>query len=301
MKQVVLLGIFSLLCINSLWSQVVTGHRFIASGSGMDKIVIVDSKEQIEWSYPFQGECNDVSLLSDSTILFSYRHGARLVNLKKETLWEYKAAKGTEVQSASPLSRKRFLIMQNGQPAKLMEIDRKGHIRRKLHLPTLANHPHAQFRNVRKTKAGTYLVGYFKGDKVVEFDKKGNSIDSLTVRGNNFCALRLENGGTMVACGDAHRLVEYDKNGKEIWSIEENELPNHPLRFVAGIQVLQNGNIIVCNWGGHGHNGGQAQVFEVTRDKQVLWEVKDWINLGQISTIQLLDEPGKMEKGELIR
>ena len=276
-------------------------HRFIASGSGMDKIIIVNYDGEIEWSYSFKGECNDVSMLSDSTILFSFKYGARLINLKKETLWEYTAEKGTEVQSASPLSKKRFLIMQNGEPAKLMEINRKGRIRHELHLPTLAKHPHAQFRNVRKTKTGTYLVGYFKGDKAVEFTHEGKALQTIEAKGNNFCSLRTDKGHTLVACGDAHQLLEFDADGKEVWRLDEHELPDHPLRFVAGLQVLRNGNIVVCNWGGHGHIGEQAQVFEITRDKKVVWEVNDLKNTGSISTIQILDEPGKMEKGTLIR
>lgn len=276
-------------------------HRFLACGSGMKQIVIVDQQGHIEWSYPIEGECNDVSMLSDSTILYSYKHGARLISLQKETLWEYKAEADTEVQSASPLSKKRFLIMQNGTPAKLMEIDRKGRIRKTIKVETVARHPHGQFRNVRKTKAGTYLVGYFKGDKVVELNKKGDVIRTIPVKGNNFCSLRLDNGNTVVACGDNHRIVEVNPAGQIVWSLEKDELPTHPLRFVAGLQVLQNGNMVVCNWGGHGHKGEQAQIFEITRDKQVVWQVSDWANLGQISTLQLLDEPGRMEKGELIR
>ena len=282
-------------------AQEIVSHRFLASGSGMKQIVIVDRTGEIEWSYPFEGECNDVSMLSDSTILFSYRHGARLINLQKETLWEYKGEEHTEVQSASPLSRKRFLVMQNGNPAKLMEIDRKGRIRKTIQLPTVARHPHGQFRNVRKTKSGTYLVGYFNGDKVVEFDGNGIPIRTIPIKGNNFCTLRLANGNTLIACGDQHRLVEVDPEGAVVWCLEKEELPRHPLRFVAGLQVLQNGNIVVCNWGGHGHKGEQAQIFEITRDKQVVWQMDDWKNLGQISTIQILNEPGRMEKGELLR
>jgi outer membrane protein assembly factor BamB len=298
MKQLILTGVCAWLMATVAMAQ---GHRFIASGSGMKHIVIVDDEGKVEWRYPFKGECNDLSMLSDSTILFSYREGARLINLKKETLWEYKGKKGTEVQSASPVSKNRFLIVQNGTPAYAMEIDRKGRIRKKFELPTLAKHPHAQFRNIRKTNKGTYLVGYFKGDRVAEFNDKGEEIKRFSVKGNNFSSVRLPNGHTLVGCGDNHRMVELDKEGNEVWTLEENDIPNHPLRFVSAMQVRENGNIVVTNWGGHGHNGGQAQVFEITRDKKVVWEINDWKNLGQISTIQMLDEPGRMEKGELTR
>ena len=265
-------------------------HRFIAAGSGMKNIVIVDREGNIEWEYSSGKECNDVSLLSDNTVLFSCRTGAKLVSLQKEVLWEYKGEEGTEVQSASMLKNGNILIIQNGDPAKLMEINRKGRVKRELIIPTSMKNPHAQFRNIRKTKEGTYLVGYFKEGKVCEFDTKGKIIRTIPAQGNLFSAIRLPDGNTLIPCGDGHRLIEVDKNDNEVWTIEENEIPGHPLRFVAGVQRLPNGNTIVCNWGGHGYKIGQAQVFEITRDKKVVWEVNDWEKFKTISSIQILDE-----------
>jgi hypothetical protein len=276
-------------------------HRFIASGSGMKKIVIVNKKGNIEWEYPSGQECNDVSLLSDSTVLFSYRTGAKLVSLDKEILWEYKGKEGTEVQSASMLRNGNILIIQNGTPAKLMEINQKGKIKRSLIIPTKKKNPHAQFRNIRKTRQGTYLVGYFRENKVCEFNKKGEIIRTIPVKGNAFSSVRLPNGNTLIACGDAHRLIEVDENNREVWTVEENEIPGHPLRFVANVHRLPNGNTVICNWGGHGHKKEQPQVFEITKDKKVVWEVNDWEKLWTISTLQILDIDGDMEKGELLR
>ncbi|MGQ7870425.1 beta-propeller domain-containing protein [Sunxiuqinia sp. sy24] len=276
-------------------------HRFIASGSGMKNIVIANEQGDIEWSYPAGKECNDVSLLSDSTILFSCSTGAKLVSLQKEVLWEYKGAPNTEVQSASMLRNGNILIIQNGTPALLKEINRKGKIKRELIIPTSMKNPHAQFRNIRQTPDKTYLVGYFRENKVCEFDRKGNIIRTIPIKGNAFASIRLSNGNTLIACGDGHRLIEIDKEGNEVWTVEENEIPDHPLRFVANVQRLPNGNTVICNWGGHGHKNGQAQVFEITRDKKVVWEVNDWARLGMISTLQILDVEGKMEHGDLFR
>lgn len=298
MKLFTILGILCIV-INIQGQEI--KHRFIASGSGMKEIVIVDKEGNVEWAYPSGKECNDVSMLSDSTILFSCQTGAKLVNLDKEILWEYKGEPKTEVQSASMLKNGNVLIIQNGTPAKLMEISLKGKIKKELIIPTTKKHPHAQFRNIRKTNEGTYLIGYFSENKVCEFDKKGNIIRTIPMKGNAFSSVRLENGNTLIACGDGHRLIEVDKNNKEIWTLEENELPGYPLRFVANVQRLPNGNTIVCNWGGHGHRNNQAQVFEVTRDKQVVWEVSDWSKFSTISTLQILEGEGRMERGELYR
>jgi hypothetical protein len=298
LKQITILS-FLLISLTTFGQEV--KHRFIASGSGMKEIVIVDENGDIEWSYPSGKECNDVSMLSDSTILFSCRTGAKMVNLNKEVLWEYKGEPKTEVQSASMLKNGRILIIQNGTPAKLMEISKKGKVKKQLIIPTTKENPHAQFRNIRKTGKGTYLIGYFSENKVCEFDKSGKIIRTIPMKGNAFSSVRLENGNTLIACGDGHRLIEVDKNNKEVWTLEENEIPGHPLRFVANIHRLPNGNTVICNWGGHGHRNGQAQIFEITRDKKVVWEVSDWDKFKTISTLQILDVEGRMEKGELYR
>ena len=58
--------------------------------------------------------------------------------------------------------------------------------------------------------------------------------------------------------------------------VKENDLPGNPLRFVAGLQRLPNGNTLICNWGGHGFIGQQPQICEITRDKQVVGEIYDF-------------------------
>jgi hypothetical protein len=44
-----------------------------------------------------------------------------------------------------------------------------------------------------------------------------------------------------------------------------------------------------------------VQITEVTPAKRVVWALPDWKTLGPASAIQLLDEPGVPEKGDLQR
>jgi hypothetical protein len=46
-----------------------------------------------------------------------------------------------------------------------------------------------------------------------------------------------------------------------------------------------------------------VQVLEVTPEKKVVWAMSEWKNpdLGPASSIQLLDEPGAAENGDLQR
>jgi hypothetical protein len=96
-------------------------------------------------------------------------------------------------------------------------------------------------------------------------------------------------------------VIEVDPQDKVVWSLDENDLPGNPLRFVAGIQRLPNGNTVVCNWGGHGHVGQQPEVVEVTPDKKVVWQVDDYKTFKTISGIQILDVKGDVTQGEIPR
>jgi hypothetical protein len=74
-----------------------------------------------------------------------------------------------------------------------------------------------------------------------------------------------------------------------------------PIRDAAGFQRLPNGNTVLCNWGGHGHVGKQAQIIEITPDKKVVWQVFDNEKFLTPLHIQLLDVQGDPARGQLCR
>jgi hypothetical protein len=84
--------------------------------------------------------------------------------------------------------------------------------------------------------------------------------------------------------------VEYDAAEKMVWELNERDLPGNPLRLMAGCQRLANGNTLFCNYLGHGHVGQQPMVFEVTREKKVVWECADHAHFKTINQIFDLDE-----------
>ena len=167
-------------------------------------------------------------------------------------------------------------------------------------LQTTAANPHARMRKARKTKNGTYLVGQYADAVIREYDGDGKIIREYKQK-NAFGASRLPNGNLLLSTGDAHTIKEIDPDDKVVWQIDENELPGNPLRFVAGLQRLPNGNTLVCNWGGHGHIGKQPQVFEVTRDKKVVGELFDYKRFKTISGVYALDVKGDPSKFEIMR
>lgn len=274
-------------------------HPFVCTDNGHNKVFIVSADGRIEWEYPAPGG-QDVWRLPNGNILFSHVGGAREVSRDKKVVWEYKAPEGTEVHSCQPLSNGRVLVCENGT-SRLIEVDRRGRIRKEVKLKTSVTDVHTQFRIARKLPNGRYLVAFVGENLVRELDDRGRVVRTIQTPGNVFVAVRLPNGNTLIACGDGHRLIEVDAQDRVVWQIEENELPGHPLRFVAGVQRLPNGNTVVCNWGGHGHIGQQPVVFEVTRDKKVVWQVDDHRQFRTISSIQLLDVSGNVRKGQILR
>ena len=99
-------------------------------------------------------------------------------------------------------------------------------------------------------------------------------------------------GNTMIAGGNNNRVLEVDADGKVVWSIGHDELPGIRLAWVTTLQLLPNGNLIVGNC----HAGPDSpQLFEVTRDKKVVWTFKDHRAFGNdVAAAQVLDVKGKV-------
>ena len=85
-------------------------------------------------------------------------------------------------------------------------------------------------------------------------------------------------------------MLEVTPSGKIVWSIDHDELPGITLAWVTTLHVLPNGNLIVGNC----HAGpDNPQLFEVTRDKKVVWTFKDFKTFGNsTAAAQVLDLKG---------
>lgn len=273
---------------------------FLCSDNVGKRILRISAAGQIEWEHP-AAHPQDVWVLPSGNVLFSHVRGAIEVtpDAAKRIVWEYKSPEKTEVHSCQPLADGAVLIAECGT-SRFIEVGRDGAIRKELKIATTSG-LHRQFRIVRKLANGHYLAA-LNGEKLVrEYDADGKVLRTIAVPGDPYLALRLPNGNTLISCGDGHKVIEVDPQDKVVWELGENDLPGVPIRFAAGLQRLPNGNTVVANWGGHGHLGEQPQVVEVTPDKKVVWQVNDWKQWKTISGIQVLDVPGDVTKGEVLR
>ena len=101
--------------------------------------------------------------------------------------------------------------------------------------------------------------------------------------------MRLKNGNTLIGGGNNNRVLEVNPKGEIVWSLGQKELPGITLAWVTTVHTLPNGNVIV----GNTHAGSDnPQVFEVTRDKKVVWTFNDQKTFGNnLAAVQVLGLP----------
>jgi hypothetical protein len=290
---------------------------------------------KVEWTYSIptplmvygksqMAELGDCTRFSNGDILFSYRWGASIVTPQKKIIWDYRAAPNTEIHSAQPAGKNRVLLAQNGAPTKLFLINTaSGKVEKELALPTpYPDRVHGQVRRAHLTKASTFLVGLAEEHRVAEFNTDGKEVWSFTcpdtwtgvrphpkngITLSAWDAVRLKNGNTLISGDEYGFVLEVNPKGEIVWELGKNELPGYPMDVVQEIGRLANGNTVIANWVAGNTKPedwpSTIQIIEVTPAKKVVWALRQWKDpdLGPASSIQLLDQPGVPENGDLQR
>ena len=274
-------------------------HPMLYIGEGYNKILLVN-KGKIAWTYSTGAgwEYDDVWMLSNGNVLFTRMQYVAEVTPSKQIVWRYDAPAGTEIHTAQPIGLDKVMFVLNGLPPKLMVVNIRTHkveVEHDLPAPSLTDPKsvHGQFRRARYTAQGTYLISFLTMNQVVEYDKDFNEVWKYEVR-SPWAAVRLRNGNTLIT--DENDLVTREVNPQKetVWELTPDDLPAE-FRYIntQSATRLANGNTIICSRGGDGKG---PQLVEVTRDKKVVWVLRDWANFGPATAVQILDDPGIPEK-----
>lgn len=265
------------------------GHLFAATDYSGNKVFIVNKEGGVEWEYE-TGTCNDLWVLPNGNLLFNTGHGALEVTRDKKVVFSYESK--SEVYACQRLANGNTFIGEC-TAGRLIEVDPKGKVVFELRLlPEGKDGGHLYMRNARKLPNGNYLVAHYGEEMVREYTPAGKTVAEIPAPGGPHSAARLENGNTLIACGDykkAAMVFEADPSGKTVWKVEQDELPGISLKFMAGLQRLPNGNTVMSNWVGHGEFGKAPHLIEVTPDKKVAWTFQDDATMKTISSVVLLD------------
>jgi hypothetical protein len=282
----------------NFWHENLWGPRpILATSHTLKKIYILNEQGERVWDYDVPNP-QDVWMLPNGNILTTWLHGVREVTRDKQVVWEYQVDAPNEVPCVQPLPDGKILIGIVGQ-CRLIEIDRQNKITFELRLTTTEKTPHAQFRMCRKTEQGTYLVPFTAEGAVREYAADGKVLREFPAKPMPVCALRLENGNTLISAGKA--VTEYNASNKVVWELTETDVPDINIAIPAGIQRLPNGNTVICNWNAADADGKLgAHIFEVTPDKRVVWHVAG-PQTGQVAQCQLLNLDLTARKDEIRR
>lgn len=282
------------------------GRRVLGADRG--KVAIVDAAGKVVWEYPNRFSVHELVRLANGNLMFQ-SGPATVVEVApdKSVVWTYtsKPKEGyrgpVEVHAFQRLDDGRTMIAETGN-VRIIEVDRAGTIVKEVPLRVDNPNPHRDTRQARKLANGHYLVCH-EGDGVVrEYDGDGKVVWSYALdldgrprtpghdgHGTEvFGALRKTDGNTLITTGNGNRVIEVDPAGKVVWSIGQDELPGIRLSWVTTIKLLPNGNIVVGNC----HAGPEnPQLFEVTRDKKVVWTFKDFKTFGNdLAAATVLDD-----------
>jgi hypothetical protein len=270
-------------------------HPMLYIGEGYNKMFLIN-EGKIIWTYStgHGNEYDDIWMLSNGNILFSRMQYLAEITPKKEVVWRYDAPQGTEVHCCQPIGADRVLFILNGLPPKLLVINIKTkavEVEHALPAKSLTDPKtvHPQFRRVRYTAKGTYLVPFLTMGKVIEYDKDFNEVWSYEIK-SPWAAIRLKNGNTLITDESDKLTREVNPKGETVWELKPGDLPaEYEFVNTQTCARLANGNTIICSRGG---NGKGPQLVEVTPAKKVVWVLQDWRDLGPATAVQVLDDPG---------
>jgi outer membrane protein assembly factor BamB len=157
---------------------------------------------------------------------------------------------------------------------------------------------HHNMRMVRKLDTGNYLVCHSGANLVKEYASDGKVVWELKTPNLPFAAVRTTLGTTLVSTLD--HLYEYDASGKVMWQFANTGLPGVVISNMTGLHLLPNASVAVGCYRAYSGRAGTA-LFEISRDRRLIWRYADPGGDSSMMAIQRLDERGKPLPGRCLR
>ena len=277
-------------------------HSMLYIGEGCNRIFLVD-QGKVVWKYDTGNgwELDDLWMLKNGDILFTRMAWAAKITPDKREVWRYDCKEGEEIHTIQPIGDEEAVMLINAFPARLVRFNHNtGEIIWEKEIEFGGNGTHGQSRRMRVTADNTVLVCFLTERKVVEYSLDDMSVVRQFDVPQPWAAIRLQNGNTLITLESERRTIEVDKDDNIVWEVSLDDIPEeYRLPDCQSVCRLQNGNTILCS---RGDGGRGTQLVEVTPEKEVVWVLKDWKNLGPATSVQILDQVGYSENpGELER
>lgn len=255
-------------------------HSFLGVGKA-NKTVIIGEDNKVEWS--FNMPASDGWVLDNGNVLLAL-YGTKdfpkggAVEVERDTkkiVFQYKGQQN-ETSTAIRLADGSTIVTELGPNPRVVQLDSLGKIIGTTPLQCQKGNAHMQTRMLRVLPNGNYIVPHLLDFAVKEYKPGSGEVVSTFPtddRGRNkrdwpFTAIRLKNGNTLIACTNGNRIIEVDGKGKIVWSVDNSDIGEKLFDDACGAQRLPNGNTVVSSYHAKGKS---VKLFEVTRDKKVVW------------------------------
>lgn len=272
-----------------LWTGLVTSfvsaqtpvsHSFIGFGKA-NGVVIVNEQKEVTWKLDMPA--SDGWVLPNGNVLLALYGTERFPNggivevdrESKEFVFEYQGQQ-KETSTVIVLPNGNYLLAELGPQPRAVEIDRGGKVVGSTPLQCQTKNFHMQTRMLRLLPNGNYIAPHLLDFSVKEYVPKTGKVVKVFPtddRGREkkdwpFTAIRLDNGNTLIACTNGNRIIEVNAKGETVWSVTNEDLGQNLFDDACGAQRLPNGNTVISSY--HA-KGDSVKLFEVTRDKKVVW------------------------------
>ena len=250
-------------------------HSFLVTGS---ITAIIDEDNHIVWQVPERSR--DGFVLPSGNVLFSNGQQAKEYTREGEVVFQYTLdAVNKELGTVVRLPDGNTLVVERGPKPRLLELSADGAIRVEVPLQPDSDNAHMQTRMARKLPSGNYIVPHLLAFAVKEYEPDGKvvrviktDLEELGGRKEEnwpFTAIELASGNLLVNLTHGNKTVEFNPAGEVVWRVDTRDVDG---RFAdpCGGQRLANGNTVICSYGQQ--KPEMAKVFEITREKKVVWE-----------------------------
>jgi hypothetical protein len=280
------------------------GKAFYIFSQG--SVARIEPDGKLSWRTPKITQVGDIWVTTNSILYTCYTGIREITYADHRELFKFTTPGDPQTYGCQRLPNGNYLLAECIN-ARLLEIDPAGKVAREIKLaPGKAGH--GFMRGMRFTPQGTYLVSRFETG-VKEYDSNGKVIweyNNPALFSHVYNAVRMKNGNVLLSCGEKAKsgVFEITPDKRVVWSLNNADLAGQiagqdaPLKFPTGFFILPNGNLLLSNWLGHGFLGQAPELFEITRDKKIVWTWADHKNFPTISSVYPLDADGKPLPGE---
>ena len=225
-------------------------HDFFYAGEAKEERMFIVRNGAVVWSYthPGRGEISDALWLPNGHILFAHQYGITEVSLEKQVVWNFDAPANTEIHTAQPFGTNSVCFIQNGDPARFVVMNKSsGTLDHQFVLPVKdPKSVHGQFRHVRLTDSGTILVAHMDLGRIVEYDLEGKAVWSKEMPGV-WSATPLD-GGRILAVSNRGLVRELNRQGETLWEWTPADAAAYGISNLQLAVRLPNGNTVINNW-----------------------------------------------------